>query len=189
MFGWFKPKEKHRSKMTVKDVMSVLHSKYPGLVTRGQYVPPTHRCSKWILLRGPLYDSDFKASVLVDATMMYDWAAKHAISVGTSDEQREAAKNYFPKWVKNANPDDESVTLLDESMHGSFKDWDLDFIMFGWAKVWCPDCHRFTDVFGGLQAEFQRTQDKLQCVGHSPDWVCEEGHALKRDFGELIRFF
>jgi len=190
MFAWLRPKEKKLSEMTVKEVMGTVHSKYPGIITRGKYCPPTHQCSRWLLLHGPFYrETDYNCTILVDATQMYDWAVKNSTGVGYSAELRESAKDYLPEWVKDANPSDETVTLLDESMHDALKDWDLDFIIFGWAKVWCSDCRRFTGIFGRAQDEFKRTQNKLKCLSHLPKWSCEEGHILKNEGTEHIRFF
>ncbi len=189
MFGLFR-KKKQLSEMTVKEVMGALHAKYPILVTKGIYEPPTHRCSRWILVSGPFYrDTDYNCSILVDATQMYDWAVKNTTSVGYSDERTEAAKDFFPEWVKEADSEDETVTLLDESMHDALKDWDIDFITFGWAKVWCPECKNFTGVFEKVQDEFQRTQDKLKCISFLPEWNCELGHVLRKESDEPIRFF
>lgn len=176
--------------MTVKEVMGALHSKYPVIVTKGEYLPPTHQCSKWILLCGPFYrDADYNCSILVDATKMYDWAVKNSSGVGYSDERKELAKNYFPEWVRDLNPHDETVTLLDKSMQRALRDWDLDFIMFGWAKVWCRGCRSFTGIFDRAQDEFKKTKNKLKCLSHLPDWKCEEGHILKNESNEPIRFF
>jgi len=190
MFAWLRPKEKKLSELTVKEVMGTVHSKYPGIVTRGKYCPPTHQCSRWLLLHGPFYrETDYNCTILVDATQMYDWAVKNSTVVGYSNELRESAKDYLPEWVKDANPSDETVTLLDESMHDALQDWDLDFIIFGWAKVWCPNCSSFTGVFEKVQQEFQRTQDKLECISYLPEWNCEQGHSLRKQSGDTIRFF
>ncbi len=176
--------------MTVKEVMGAIHSKYPGIVTRGEYSPPTHRCSRWILLRGPFYrDTDYNCSILVDATQMYDWAVKHAKNVGHSDEQEEAAKDFFPEWVKNADPNDETVTLLDRSMQRALRNWDLDFVIFGWTRIWCPECQGFTETFERAQQEFQVTQDARKCISYLPEWNCEHGHILRKESDEPIRFF
>jgi hypothetical protein len=189
LFGFLRRKRK-LSDMTLKEVMGVLHSRYPVLVTRGSYDPPAHGCSRWILLRGPFYrDTDYNCSILVDTTMMHDWAVKNTTSVGYSDEQKEIAKDFLPEWFKEVDSEDETVTLLDESMHDVLKDWDLDFITFGWAKVWCPGCKSFTGVFQKVQDEFQSTHDKLKCISFLPEWNCEEGHALRVESNEPIRFF
>ena len=176
--------------MTMKEVMGSIHSKYPNLVTHGDYSPPTHRCTRWILLSGPAYRTpDQDCSVLLDASKVFDWAVKNSSQVGYSVEAKEAAKNFFPEWVRNADVEDETVTLLDPWMHQALKDWDLDLVVFGWAKVWCSACRNFTGVFGKAQDEFQRTQNKLMCLSYLPDWKCEEGHMVKQESTEPIRFF
>jgi len=170
--------------------MGSIHSKYPSLVTHGDYSPPTHRCTRWILLSGPAYRTpDQDCSVLLDVSKVYDWAVKNSRQIGYSVETKEAAKNFFPEWVKNADVEDKTVTLLDSSMHKALKDWDLDLVIFGWAKVWCPTCKTCTDVFEKVQEKFQETKSKLQCLPYLPEWRCKRGHLLKRENEELVTFF
>ena len=87
MFSWFRKKGKSLEDMSLKEVTEHLYGIFPAMQTRGDCGPPTYRCSRWILLRGPYYgerDKDYKCSVLLDATQMYDWAVKNSTVVGYS---------------------------------------------------------------------------------------------------------
>jgi len=176
--------------MSLEEVVDELHSKYPGLVTQGAYSPPTHRCSRWFLLQGPFYgDSDYTCTVLVDATQIYQWSLIHLQSVVSSNQRVQSARKFLPEWIKDADRDDESVTALDPSIRDALKDWDLDLILFGWAKVWCPGCGGFSGVFGKAQHEYQKTQNKLRCIRYLPAWICEKDHVLKVDGDKEITLF
>lgn len=190
MFGLFKRKDKPLKEMSLKEVTAHLYDTFPSIRAQGDYESPKFRCTRWILLHGPFYqDKEYRCSILIDVAEMYSWALKHAFGVAHSDERKEAAKNFLPEWIKSANIKDEAVTLLDKDMQKALYDWDLDFITFGWARVWCPECQGFTEIFRKVQHQFNQTNDRLKCASNFPEWNCEFGHNLRKQKDEMVRFF
>lgn len=119
MFSYFRKKEKPLEDMSLKEVTEHLYGTFPAMQTRGDYNPPTYRCSRWILSCGPAYqDEGYLGSFILDATQIYEKVKQIDENMGTSVEAEEQAKNFFPEWVKNADSEDGTVTLLDEHQRG-----------------------------------------------------------------------
>ncbi len=187
MFGWFKKKKKDLSGMTVTEVMETIHATFPQIIQPGVYEPPTHRCSRWMLLRGPYYgDRGYLCSILVDASKMFDWLEHHAGACGTTVVKEEAAKNFLPDWVKNADLSDDTVTILDPHMRNVIKEYDLDFINKGWSKIWCPTCSAFSTSF--VDNEHNRQKTGRMSSSWTSEWLCDHGHILQHN-DQHIRFF
>ena len=186
MFAWIKPKKKNLSEMSLDEVVDELHSKYPGLATRGDYSPPTHRCSRWILLCGPAYqDEGYLGSFILDASKIYEKVKRIDENMSTPVEAKEQAKKFFPEWVRNANLEDETVTLLDEHQRGYLNSWLLDFIAMESCEIWCSNCKSSSRTMIEKDREQSSEGESAEWSEH---WVCAEGHLLHFE-EKQIRFF
>ena len=186
MFGWFKKKEKPLRDMSLKEVTAHLYGTFPSIQIRGDYDPPTFRCSRWILLCGPAYQDDrYSGSFILDASQIYEKVKRIDENMSTSDEAEEQAKNFFPEWVKNADVKNESVTLLDVHQRSYLKPYLLDFIAMRSCEIWCPSCMSSSRSMIEKDRE-QRSEDKSVKWGEY--WVCAVGHLLHFE-EKSIRFF
>ena len=186
MFSWFRKKEKPLKDMSLKEVTAHLYGTFPSIHIRGDYDPPNFRCSRWILLCGPAYqDGGHFGSFILDASQIYEKVKRIDENMSTSDEAEEQAKNFFPEWVKNANLEDETVTLLDEHQRGYLKSWLLDFIAMESCGIWCPTCKSSSRTM--VEKDREQTSEG-ESVEWSEHWVCSEGHLLHFE-EKQVRFF
>ena len=186
MFNWFRKKEKPLKDMSLKEATAHLYDTFPSIQTRSYYVPPTFRCTRWILLSGPAYqDEGYLGSFLIDATQIYEKVKRIDENMRTSVEAEEQAKNHFPEWVRNADLEDETVTLLDGHQRGYLKTWLLDFIAMESCEIWCPTCQSSSRKM--IEKDMEQGSE-CESTEWSEHWVCAEGHLLHFE-ERRIRFF
>lgn len=186
MLGWFRKKDTPLKDMSLKEVTEHLYGTFPSMQTHGEYVPPDFRCSRWILLCGPAYqDNGYFGSFILDASQIYEKVKRIDDNMSTSVEAEEQAKNHFPEWVRNADFEDESVTLLDEHQRGYLKAWLLDFISTESCEIWCPTCKCSSRT---MTEKDEERNAKGESVEWSENWVCAEGHLLHFE-AKQVRFF
>jgi len=172
--------------MTTREVGEHLSKQFPMTVREGEYDFPRQKCSRWILINGPVYaDEGFVGSVIVEVTKMVDWMAKHADRVFSSDTAEQQAREYLPEWFRNADLSDESVTLLDKHQREVLQGDCLRFLWSDWAKVWCPTCKT-------LHSRIKEHDDGWVKTGritlHFDDWHCPEGHLINGEKPAEIRW-
>ena len=93
--------------MSLKEVTEHLYGTFPSIQIRGNYEPPTFRCSRWILLCGPAYQDDgYLGSFILDASQICEKVKRIDENMSTSVEAEEQAKNHFPERVRNAYLED-----------------------------------------------------------------------------------
>ena len=172
--------------MSLKEVTEHLYGTFPSIRTRGNYEPPTFRCSRWILLCGPAYQDDgYLGSFILDASQIYEKVKRIDENMSTSVEAEEQAKNHFPEWVRNADLEDETVTLLDEHQRGYLKSWLLDFIAMESCGIWCPTCQSISRKIIEKDREQRSEGESAEWSEH---WVCADGHLLHFEKKQM-RFF
>lgn len=177
MFGWFSKRQKSLKEMSLKEVTENLYETFPSMQTRGEYVPPDFRCSRWILLCGPAYQDDgYFGTFILDATQIYEKLKRIDENMSVSVEAEEQAKHFLPQWIRDANLQDETVTFLDYHQQNHLKPWLLDFISIESCEIWCPTCkssnRKMIENDGNHSTEGLTTK----WVAH---WVCTSGHDLR----------
>lgn len=169
--------------MKTHEIADFLKNQHPNLVTNDTYTPPTQRCNRWILLCGPVYkDKGFRSTLFADVTKMYDWANDHAKRTWSSRSAQQEAKEYFPEWIVDVDPNNDDITLLDENQRGFLQDYKLDFVCKGWVRIWCHDCQKF-------HSEITKNDHDHEKIGKTSRWVeewhCPEGHLLYSEPQEI----
>ena len=125
--------------LTVKlsDVISIFKKDLPGLIKPSTFTPPDYRCTRWVLVRGPAYgDETFRGSLLVDASQLEGWAAHDAEVGWSTDEANQQAREFLPGWLREADLDDESVTLLGNEMSGVVEQYAQNFVDFSNTRTY-----------------------------------------------------
>jgi len=161
--------------MKISDIVKFLKKDYPAIVSKDTYQIPTKKPNRWAILNSPDYDKDFIGTLLIDLTKMYDWSINHAEKTWTSHTPSQQAKEYFSKWIKDLDPNNNDITLLDEHQREFLKAYDLDFIQNGWFKFWCPTCLAWhTEII-------ESTKDSEHMGKTSKwtnEWFCPKNHLL-----------
>jgi len=85
------------AKLSVREVRDHLLETFPAIVRHGDYDPPEHRCSRWILVNGPAYqDEGYVGSVIVESSKLVNWMTHHAENVFTTVVAEQQAMEYLP---------------------------------------------------------------------------------------------
>lgn len=134
--------------LTTKDTANFLQRRFPELIIEGKYTLPV-RCSRWILVRRPAIgsmgrrcddgfgggvvgeafgDRQHRGTVIVAVSSLLAWAEHHATAVWSNNQAEQAAREYLPTWLLEANNSDETVTIPDVPMHGVLEPYTEDFI-------------------------------------------------------------
>ena len=162
-----------------------ISKKYPITVRHGEYIPPEYRCSRWLLINGPIYaDEGFTGTVIVEVSKLVGWMTAHAKGVFSSDVAEQQAREFLPGWLRDADPHDEKVTLLDEQQREVLQGDCLRFLWNDWAKVWCPTCKSWHSRIKEHDFGWAQTG---RITLRFDDWHCPEGHLINKEKQEAIR--
>jgi len=179
------PTQKPLAEMTPKEVGEHLARRFPMTVRYKSYNPPQHRCSRWILVNGPVYAGrNFFGTVIVEASTMADWMTEHAQRVFSSNIAEQQAREFLPTWLSNADATDDSVTLLDEQQREVLQGDCLRFLWSDWAKLWCPTCKSWHPRI--KEHDFGWAQTGKMTLRFD-DWHCPAGHLIHKENHEKIR--
>lgn len=110
------------------------------------------------------------------------WTKDHATKIWSSQSAQRQAKEYFPKWISDVDPNNENVTLLDEHQRGFLKDYKLDFVLRGWSRIWCHDWKEFHREIIENDHEHERINKISKWVS---EWLYPEGHILYSEPHEI----
>lgn len=134
------------------------------------------RCTRWIVVSGPSIASPgHRATVLIEASSILDWARHHANAIWCNNRLRQAAREYLPDWLAQADTRDESVTLPDCHMSEVLLEYASDLTQVGRARCWCPDCGDFYPYF---TQEMVRFNDPESPFASAFQWRCLIGHLV-----------
>ena len=165
--------------MSAKEVGVYISEKFPMVVRSGKYKPPDYRCSRWVLINGPIYgDGHIRGTFLVDASKIVDWMRNHAEKVYSSVQTEQEAREFLPDWFLHCDIKDESVTLLDNEQKAVLQGHTLKFVWSDWCKVWCPDCHKF---YGRIKEHDEGWARIGRVTIRYDDLHCVSGHLLQKD--------
>lgn len=174
------------ARISVEDVADLIKTKYPQFHQTGAYNAPQHRCSRWIAIRGPCVGSiNHWGTLIVDAKKISSWAREHANRTWTSCEADQAAKQFLPEWLENADELDETVTIPDQNMLSVLQPYDQDFIYKLSIRHWCPKCPELHDnvIIGDRDREL-----RVKTSRWTSEWYCLKGHLVHAEDNQ-IRFF
>jgi hypothetical protein len=174
------------SGVTLENAVDLIYKKYPGIIREGGYTPPTHRCSRWIVIRGPIVGSPTHwGTLIVEAKKIVDWASHHASATWTSSMPEQSAKQFLPRWLGDADESDESITIPDEQMLAVLQPYDQDFIYKLAIRHWCPECKELQSnvICGDKDRELAGKRSKW-----TSEWYCMHGHLVHAEQNE-IKFF
>jgi hypothetical protein len=164
--------------MKVCEVASIIKEKFPSLLTQTPFTPPLYRCTRWLLIRGPSYgDSEFRGALLVDATELLGWAAHHAQACWSTDEADQQARVFLPEWLREANVEDESTTLLGREFRGVLGPYAQNFLDFSQTRIYCPDCNFLQSEVVVLTGK----ADKKAARMWLREWTCPLGHVVRKE--------
>ena len=167
--------------MKLSDVISIFKKDLPGLIKPSTFTPPDYRCTRWVLVRGPAYaDETFRGSLLVDASQFEGWAAHHAEACWSTDEAEQQAREFLPRWLREADLDDESVTLLGKELHRVVGQYDQNFLAFSHTRTYCPECNALHTEVVVAQQNGRGTRIIVQ------DWSCPLGHRVYYEETQII---
>jgi hypothetical protein len=175
----FRKKDTPLKQMSAKELSEYLAEVFPQSIRQSSYVPPKHRCSRWVLINGPAYcDAGFRGTVIAETSKLCDWMEHHEKNVFSSDQGEQAARMFLPNWFRDADTTDESVTFLDKQQRDVLQGHSLKFVWSDWCKVWCPDCGTF---HGRIKEHDQGWVQTGRVTIQYDDLHCLEGHLLQKE--------
>ena len=158
--------------MKLGEVISFFKDEHPGLMRDTSFTPPTYGCTRWILVRGPAYgEIYFRGSLLVEAQELLVWADDHVKNCWSTDKADQQAREFLPTWLSEADLDDESVTLLGNTLRSVVEDYDQNFLAFGNTRLYCPDCNV---LVGKVLVIKPALKEGMQM----DEWTCPIGHRV-----------
>jgi hypothetical protein len=127
------------------------------------------RLTKWSLLAGPGYkNSKYKYSILIETKKLFVWAITFGKTIILQNEKQMESVRYLATQVINANNDDETVKLLDESLRVVLEPYLPSFLQQNYLTVFCPYCKK-------LGVNVKIISDAKD---GEPNWACECGQNL-----------
>ena len=127
------------------------------------------RLTKWILLAGPAYEkSKYKCSILIETKKLFVWAITFGKTINLQNEKQLESVRYLATQVINANNDDETVKLMDDSLRVVLEPYLHSFLQQNYLTVFCPNCRK-------LGVNLKTISDAKD---EDPSWVCECGQSL-----------
>ena len=134
-----------------------------------------------MLVRGPAYaDKTFCGSLIVDASQLERWAADHAEACWSTDEANQQARVFLPGWLREADLDDESVTLLGKEMRGVVEQYAQNFVAFSHTRTYCPECNALHSEVVIAQQNDIGTRTMVK------DWSCPAGHRANWESTQIM---
>ena len=162
--------------MKLSDVISIFKKDLPGLIKPSTFTPPDYRCTRWVLVRGPAYgDETFRGSLIVDASQLEGWAAHDAEAGWSTDEANQQARVFLPGWLREADLDDESVTLLGKEIRGVVEQYAQNFVAFSNTRTYCPECNALHSEVVIVNQNGRGTRTIVE------DWSCPAGHRVNHE--------
>ena len=145
-------------------------------VVQPEYVRPTYRCTKWILLAGRVYgDEHYTGAVLIETKKLIEWITRHAEKTSTSILADQQAKEYMPTWFAMADNDDETVTILDAQMKRVVHEYIANFETKGAARFYCSVCK---SIHGTVVDIKHGSKKEGNWSSWTNEWHCSNGHRL-----------
>jgi hypothetical protein len=129
------------------------------------------RLTKWLLLAGPAYEnSKYKCSILIETKKLFVWAITFGKTIILQNENQLESVRYLATQVINANNDDETVKLMDESLRVVLEPYLPSFLQQNYLTVFCPNCRK-------LGVNVNTISDAKD---EGPNWVCVCGQSLSK---------
>lgn len=145
-------------------------------VVQPEYVQPSHRCTKWILLAGRIYgDEHYTGAVLIEARNLIAWITRHAEKTSTSVLADQQAKEFMPTWFAMADNEDETVTILDAHMKSVVHEYIANFEAEGTTRFYCPSCK---STYGSVVDIKHNSKKEGNWSSWTNEWHCLNGHRL-----------
>ena len=145
-------------------------------VVQPEYVRPSHRCTKWILLAGRIYgDEHYTGAVLIETRNLIVWITRHAEKTSTSVLADQQAKEFMPTWFAMADNEDETVTILDAHMKSVVHEYIANFEAEGTTRFYCPSCKSTYDSVVDIEHESKKEGNWSSWTN---EWHCLNGHRL-----------
>ena len=186
IFRRFRRSREPLAKLSVREVRDHLLETFPAIVRHGDYDPPEHRCSRWILVNGPTYqDEGYVGSVIVESSKLVNWMTHHAENVFTTVVAEQQAMEYRPQWLRDADASDETITLLDIQQRKVLDGHCLKFLWSDWGKIWCTTC-KATHVRVKEHDEGWALTGKMTV--RFGDWHCPKNHLIYKHTHRDIRW-
>jgi hypothetical protein len=130
------------------------------------------RLTKWTLLAGPAYEnSKYKCSILIETKKLFVWAITFGKTIILQNEKQMESVRYLATQVINANNDDETVKLLDESLRVVLEPYLPSFLQQNYLTVFCPHCRKH-DV---------EVKTISSAKDEDSNWVCVCGQSLYKE--------
>ena len=165
--------------MKVSEVASFFKREMPEWSKLDVFTPPTYRCTRHILLRGPAYgEKTLRGSLMVEASQILNWAEHHAKNCWSTDEAEQAARQFLPEWLREADAVDDTITLLSAPLRNVVASYDEKFFGFTGTCLYCPDC---TAIYGKVVVKIsdERVEDSYE--KWTREWLCPAGHIVRRE--------
>ena len=125
-----------------------------------------------LLLAGPAYEnSKYKCSILIETKKLFVWAITFGKTIILQNENQLESVRYLATQVINANNDDETVKLLDESLRVVLDSYLPSFLQQNYLTVFCPHCRK-NDV---------EVKTISSAKDEGPNWVCVCGQSLWKE--------
>ena len=172
--------------MKLKDLVWGL--KKGGLETVGktEYTPPVNICTRWVIVDGPVYPNNrFVGDFCVDVQKILDWAAGQAEHTWTNQKNIELAKQYFSRWISNADLSNETPSLLDSHQLEFLRPHISTFISMNCYKVYCPSC---SEWFDEIVSSGEKSSGIGKIIRWRDEYRCSRNHILYSQ-EEEIRVF
>ena len=167
--------------MKLGDVISIFKKDLPGLIKPSTFTHPDYRCTRWVLVRGPAYaDETFRGSLIVDASQLEGWAAHDAEAGWSTDEANQQARVFLPGWLREADLEDESVTLLGKEIRGVVEQYAQNFVAFSNTRTYCPECNALHSEVDIANQNDRGTRTIVE------DWSCPAGHRVNWEATQIM---
>jgi hypothetical protein len=150
-----------------------------------QYIPPTTKCTEWILVKGPAYGIEgMIGTVLINTRAIHPWAKNHHERTWSSVLANRQALEHLIDWTANISEDRSVVTLIDKHQRevlvphcSKFMKKPEDFLM------WCPEC-------GSYHSEYKDSTEQLSKQGSRSNWIerwhCPNDHLIFEKYREIV---
>lgn len=180
VIDFFRPR---KIKVTTDQVAELVRDM--GLECGSEYIPPSFRCPRWLIIRSPKMDpSHYFGELQVESSSILEWATGH-VHVYSSNRTEQGARQHLPTWLKQADQTVEIPLVPDEWMLKVLQPYDENFIQSASVRIHCGECG---EVKMGVttRSDYIWVQNARKWESK---WECSSGHVLKYELSDPIRFF
>lgn len=145
----------------------------------GKLLSALPQCTAKVLIAGPSYgDKTYKGEVIADTSRLLPWAEHHAGRVFSSDDERQAAREILPTWLKGADLSNPIPSSPTEPFRSNLRQYADNFVTKHIAEVFCYECRR---LVAEVSVDYINPRNDGGFHWRTTEWHCSEGHLLHQE--------